>query len=197
MMIKLAPSLWLIYFALASLVLPVKSAPIEGGRLAAESQYVSSEDYIFHKEGLFDEKQSFLIEKFNRLGVSRFDFADDSKRELIFFGADNQIVARYAVVLVGSWSENTNTWLWGWLNTGFSERMRSFSSAQKNVGKHVGEPLYQKTNAFFLDESEIRPFVAMAVDFYDANGMYIVPGHNGVKYYFVLIGKSQHLNTGD
>jgi hypothetical protein len=109
----------------------------------------------------------------------------DQTTESIQFKDDGTVKLEFAIVPVGSWSSNGNSWQWAWANKSFTDSLKSQAEIIKGLASYTGFDIFEM-GAFEADENMAHELTAMAVHYLDALGMYIVPSGN-LKIFFALI----------
>ena len=146
---------------------------IFGGR--DKSQKMSKKEYQAFLDSCYEElrrKQDILINEYHMGSFEDFWF--DQEAKTLQFKNGNAVGLEFYVVLIGSWSGKSNTWMWGWANESVVEEMRVESSKIKELTTLTGNAIFEKTG-FVADEYNAHELVAMAVHHLGALGMYSAP----------------------
>ena len=130
-----------------------------------------------------EEKQNLLMSEYNLGKYGKYWF--DQITETIQFKEDGKVELEFYVVLIGSWSSKSNSWMWAWANKSITEELRSKSIKIKELANYTGFNVFEK-EAFEADEAMAHELTSMAVHYLNALGMYIVPSDN-LKSFLALI----------
>jgi len=140
-----------------------------------KSQKMSKKEYGAFLDSCYEElqkKQDILLNEYQMGSFEEFWF--DQETKTLQFKTDDEVKLEFAVVLVGSWSSKSNTWMWAWANESVVDEMREESSRIKELAAVTGNEIFEMTS-FAADEYNAHEFVAMAVYHLGALGMYSAP----------------------
>jgi hypothetical protein len=131
------------------------------------------------------EKQDILI---NQSGLMRYeDFLFDQTTRSIQFKNNGEVGLEFSVVLVGSWSSKSNSWMWAWANESVENELRVETSRIRELAELTGNSIFTEEK-FKADEMKAHELTSMAVHHLDALGMYIIPTE-GLKSFLALMKK--------
>lgn len=141
-------------------------------------------------DGCYEElkaKQEALMEKY-RLGEYD-EFWFDQPSGTLQFKRGEGVELAFNVVPVGSWSGNSNSWMWAWANESVDEALKAASMKIQGLADHTGYAVF--TNGSFpAEELMAHELTAMAVHHLSALGMYIAPAGN-LKTFLALMDLKQ------
>jgi tetratricopeptide (TPR) repeat protein len=130
-----------------------------------------------------ENKQKALIKDFNLPSYDSYWFSQTT--EILQFKNDGKVELEFTVVPIGSWSGESNSWMWAWANESITEELRLKAAKIRELSDLTGNDIF-KDDAFEADEALAHKLTAMAVHHLDALGMYIAPLDN-LKTFFALI----------
>lgn len=119
-------------------------------------------------------------------GFGSFDRWDLDQEEgiLRFYDPENQVRIATPVVLLGTYSQVSGTWLWGWANESLREPLTKPLEAVRKFGEERRiEDLTERKTA--CDESEAWGLAAVAMQILGGQGVYRGPAGKG--YTFILM----------
>ena len=96
---------------------------------------------------------------------------DLEKATIRFFDADDVEQARAHIQVAGSWSPNSETWMWGWENESVPEAAVSRLDPIAEVGRDKDVPALQ-AHVVECDEAQSWSLAALAADIVDAQCVY-------------------------
>ncbi len=126
-----------------------------------------------------EKKQPKLVEQFKLDVHERWDW-DQTTGKLIFsHDGEPQVVA--SVQFAGSFSTETNTWMWAWANESLDDNIKSGSKVVRDIGQQRG---YRKLAAghWPADVVDAWEMTAVLAKHIDAIGFYRTPSDNGFLY---------------
>ena len=129
------------------------------------------------------EKQDSLMSKNNLGAYDEYWF--DQITETIQFKEHGKVELEFHIVMIGSWSSKSNSWMWAWANSSITEELRSESSKIKELASLTGFSVFER-ESFEADEVMAHELTSIAVHHLNALGMYIVPSDN-LKSFLALI----------
>jgi len=132
-----------------------------------------------------EAKQQALIKDFNLTSYDAYWFSQST--ETLQFKNDGKVELEFIAVPIGSWSGESNSWMWAWANESITEELRSKAAKIKELSDLTEYDIF-KIDAFEADEALAHKLTAMAVHHLDALGMYIAPRDN-LKTFLALIRK--------
>jgi len=132
-----------------------------------------------------EAKQQALIKDFNLTSYDAYWFSQST--ETLQFKNDGKVELEFTVVSIGSWSGESNSWMWAWANESLTEELRSKAAKIRELSDLTGYDIFN-VDAFEADEALAHKLTAMAVHHLDALGMYIAPLDN-LKTFLALIKK--------
>ena len=130
-----------------------------------------------------EAKQQALIKDFNLPSYDSYWFSQTT--ETLQFKNDGKVELEFTAVPIGSWSGESNSWMWAWANESITEKLRLKAAKIKELSDLTGNDIF-KDDAFEADEALAHKLTAMAVYHLDALGMYIAPLDN-LKTFLALI----------
>jgi len=151
-----------------------------------KSQKMSKKEYETFLDSCYEElrkKQDVLINEYDMGSFEEFWF--DQETKTLQFKTGGEVKLEFYVVLIGSWSAKSNTWMWAWANESVVDEMRAESSRIKELAVVTGNEIFEMTN-FAADEYNAHEFVSMAVHHLGALGMYSAPS-DMLKTYMALM----------
>jgi hypothetical protein len=117
-------------------------------------------------------KQQFPIGSFARY---RYSFEDD-QAWLAFGASDDALVLRGDAPVIGSWSPESGTWLWGWANSHWEPRLTETIVRMKRFGEREGIPCLWRSG-FKAEEADAWDLACAVLDTLpDVEGVYRSPG---------------------
>lgn len=130
-----------------------------------------------------ERKQECLHEKFRIGEYGEFWFDQDTR--LLQFKNDGVVMLEFEVTCVGTWSPNSNTWMWAWVNKSMTPEVRHDSERLKELKEVTGFGAFENPG-FECDEAMAYENVAFAVHQLDALGMYRIPGERSHLYLAII-----------
>ncbi|MBY3619530.1 hypothetical protein HGO21_08225 [Acinetobacter sp. CUI P1] len=128
-------------------------------------------------------KQKVLIQDYK---IGEFhEYWYDQESSKLQFKSDGNVMLEFSVVFIGSWSNNSNTWMWAWANNSMTNGVKKTSSILKELTSITGSDIFTK-ECFECDEIRAHELTAMSVEHLQAKGMYISPSDNS-KLFLALI----------
>lgn len=149
--------------------------------------HADAEEWIDEARERAAERQDAWTEKFGIGKHGHYQYSVDDDAAWIGFGANADALAvRADALVIGSWSEKSNTWLWGWANSHWPSSVTWPIVAVKRYGEAHGiERLWRAS--FVGDEDESWAVAATALDLLpQVEGMYRVPGE-GVSLFLAVL----------
>ena len=119
-----------------------------------------------------DAKQDYLINEY-QLGSYEKSFYDQERKVLQFIN-ENQELLEFYVIIIGTWSPKSNTWMWAWENSSMTVEVQKEASAMKELAEITGLNIFE-TPFFQCKEGDAFDITALAVHHLNAIGMYQVP----------------------
>lgn len=123
-----------------------------------------------------DIKQMKLLSEFG-IGTRAGFFFDQLSGKLQFKDAGGQVVIEADVIPIGTYSRETETWLWAWANESFTPDLREKSERLKSLQEITGKKRFA-IRKFASSERKAWRWSALAVKHLDAQGCYRVPADN-------------------
>ncbi|MBA2937418.1 hypothetical protein HZF08_03810 [Paenibacillus sp. CGMCC 1.16610] len=128
------------------------------------------------------KKQEILLTEY---GLGNFqEYWYDQETSKIQFKNEGKVMLEFSVVFIGSWSSESNTWMWAWANNSMTDQTRAQSSALKEIESITGIGIFTK-QCFNCDEAMAHELTAFSVEHLKANGMYISP--DGKSHVFMAL----------
>lgn len=125
-------------------------------------------------------KQKHLESTF---GLGHFDRYDlDPDNETIIFSSDdgNSVSANF--VPVGTFATQTNSWMWAWHNSAFSQSSRDKALAIQELADTTGYEIFEKPTAE-VNEVMAWELSAMSLKMLNGQGVYAAPANDLVYFY--------------
>lgn len=132
-------------------------------------------------------KQASLMEAYNLGQYDTYWF--DQPSGTLQFKNNEKVELEFNVVPVGSWSGNSNSWMWAWANESVVDDLKTASATIKGLTDFTGYNVFSN-GSFAAEEPMAHELTAMAVHYLDALGMYIVPSGN-LKTFLALMELKQ------
>ncbi len=133
-----------------------------------------------------EDKQEKL---FNTYNIGLYDsYWFDQTSSTLQFKNNDEVLLEFKVICVGTWAQESNTWMWSWANESFTIEIRKDGEVLKGLKEFTGYGVFEK-QGFECDESMAYEVVAMAVNYLNALGMYKIPG--GKSDLFVALIESK------
>ncbi len=120
-----------------------------------------------------DQKQDALMKKF-RLGQWEDFWFDQTKGCLQFKDSKGRVQVEATVTPIGSFSEESGTWQWGWANQSLVEPLRRKSEKLKGLFDRTGIEVF-RMKTVKMDEAMAWQTAAMSVSHLGALGCYQIP----------------------
>lgn len=140
---------------------------------------MSSENLVDDAMAELQEKQDKLSATFLSKKYERFD-VDIAKRT--FWWSDNGVPkVRADVTVVGSYSENSKSWLWAWANPGFDGVDIGEIDKVREIGEEYEIDELSEAKMEY-DEDPGWTLTALAAKFLEAQGAYRCPTKSGGLY---------------
>ncbi|PQD93690.1 hypothetical protein CYL18_18535 [Pradoshia eiseniae] len=137
-------------------------------------------DYCYDK---LEMKQAELLESY---GISRFEEYWYSQEDgILQFKLDGEVKLEFNVIFIGSWSSNSDTWMWSWGNESMTDNARRQSASLKELHQVSGFDIFAKP-FFECDEAMAHELTAFAVEHLNAKGMYISPDGKSLLFMAVM-----------
>lgn len=129
-----------------------------------------------------ETKQYKLLQKYE---IGKFEEYWYSQEDCILqFKTDHQVELEFNCIFIGSWSSNSNTWMWSWANESMTDNVRQTSTVLKELQQITGSNVFT-TPYFECDEAMAHELTALSVEHLNAKGMYISPGEK--SHLFIAI----------
>jgi hypothetical protein len=94
----------------------------------------------------------------------------------------------YAMTVIGSYSDEHESWLWGWANEDFPEEARRNAEALKALFDVTGFEVFVEAGIEATrDDAEI--FAAVAIHHVDGIGLFKCPGGEGLATLYLAVAK--------
>lgn len=146
---------------------------------------ISVEQYAeFQSECMSDLKVKIAktVEGWHLTDFTHFDL-DQTTGELVF-SDDEAPRVRCSVQIIGTLSQQTNTWLWAWESPWVVDEMQKSARRVRDFGER--RQLTDLTNAKYVaDEAHAWNMTAIAAKLEDAEGAYRVPNRD--VYVFMIL----------
>ncbi|MBE7118459.1 DUF6882 domain-containing protein [Bacillus cereus] len=144
-------------------------------------QFESYLDMCYDK---LESKQQKFISDYN---IDNFDeYWYDQDQCILQFKNNGQVLLEFSVVFIGSWSGESNSWMWSWVNESMTDCARSKSSRLKGLQKTTGSEVF--INPLFECNQEMaHELAAFSIEHLDAEGMYIVPDEGNDLFMAVML----------
>ncbi|MEH7454462.1 DUF6882 domain-containing protein [Gottfriedia acidiceleris] len=139
-------------------------------------------DYCYDK---LEVKQGELFRKYEIGSFEEYFY--DQEACILQFKKGGKVELEFNVVFIGSWSSNSNTWMWTWGNKSMTENAINQSIVLKKIKQVTGFDIFAKP-FFECDEAMAHELTAFAVEHLNAQGMYISP--DGKSQLFMAIMSS-------
>ena len=137
------------------------------------------------------EKQDRLENEHGFSSFSRW-FFDQETGLLELFDAKEKKVLEAAVIGIGSYARNSNTWKWAWSNESIVPSLRLKAEALKELEKITGIELFTDASAFEIEnEAMAWELAAISVKHLNALGVYKAPSSARPLETFLAITKIQ------
>src|ERR1700748_438677 len=120
-----------------------------------------------------DQKQAMLMDQFDLGSWSDFWF-DATQSRLQFKDDAGRVQVEADIMIIGSFSTNSNTWQWAWANKSLPDPIRKQSRALQQLEKVTGVEVF-KSPTVDGDESMVWELTAMSVRHLSALGCYSMP----------------------
>lgn len=144
-----------------------------------DKQFDKYLDYCYDK---LETKQGELLQNY---GIGSFEEYWYSQEDgILQFKSDGEVKLEFNVIFIGSWSSNSNTWMWSWGNKSMTDNARSQSASLKELQQVTGFDIFAKP-FFECDEAMAHELTAFAVEHLNAKGMYISP--DGKSHLFMAV----------
>ncbi|WHY79877.1 hypothetical protein QNH20_12325 [Neobacillus sp. WH10] len=140
------------------------------------------DDYLDYCYDKLESKQGKLFQKY---GIGSFEeYWYSQEGSILQFKTDSEVKLEFNVVFIGSWSSNSDTWMWAWGNESMIHQTRNQSIVLKELQQVTGYDIF--ANPYFkCDEAMAHELTAFAVEHLNAEGMYISP--DGKSHLFMAI----------
>jgi len=134
-----------------------------------DEQFDQYLDYCYDK---LEKKQEELFKNYNIGSFEEYWY--DQETGILQFKTGGNVKLEFNVIFIGSWSSNSNTWMWSWGNESMTEDVKNNSIVLKELKEKTGFGIF--TNPFFeCDEEMAHELTSFAVEHLNAKGMYISP----------------------
>jgi hypothetical protein len=93
---------------------------------------MNDDEFQYYLDSCFEElekKQQHLIDNYGFGSFERFNY--DFEKEEIYFLNNDTIEVKAKIIPIGSFNTKSKTWMWGWSNEAFPEKLREKSSQIK------------------------------------------------------------------
>ena len=132
-----------------------------------------------------DQKQEMLTDQFGLGTWSDFWF-DATQSRLQFKDDTGRVQVEADIMIIGTFSENSNTWQWAWANKSLPDPIRKQSRELQKLEKVTGVEVFTSPT-IDVDDAMTWELTAMSVRHLSALGCYSMP--NGPITIFLAIIK--------
>ena len=147
---------------------------------------MTTEDFDAYVEECFRDIGSNQAKLLEEHDLGKYDdFWLDQTKETLQFKSDGKVGIEFEITLIGSWSGESNSWMWAWANENITDGLRTKSAKIKGLADYTGYDIFVN-EAFEAGESIAHQLTAMAAHYLDAIGIYIAPSGN-LKTFIALI----------
>jgi hypothetical protein len=130
-----------------------------------------------------EKKQAKLLEEY---GISNFDeYWYDQEESILQFKTNNRMELEFNIIFIGSWTKNSNSWMWSWANNSTTDNVKVRSRRIKELQEVTGAEIFT-CPCFECDEYMAQELVAFAVEHLNAKGMYISPNGNSQLFMAIM-----------
>lgn len=146
-------------------------------------------DLISSSFKYLEGKQKSFLEKFKINDYERWDWYQETATLVFSHQGKPQVEAE--IHFSGSFSTESNTWLWAWANDSLDETIKSSSRKVRAIGEELGllKLVAAHWEATEVDGWEMTAALAKAIN---AIGAYRTPSDNG--YTYMVITKAKWVN---
>lgn len=147
------------------------------GRNATVRPHADPERWIHDARHRAADRQERWLDRFDIFRHPHYQMELDTERPWLGFGESaTSIHVRADALVIGSWSRTSNTWLWGWGNDYWDERLTNAMITVKRFGEANGlEPLWRM--GCDASEEQSLALASCALDLLPKlEGMYRSPG---------------------
>jgi hypothetical protein len=132
------------------------------------------------------QKQDSLTTQHGFGSYSRWWFEQETQ-VLQFFDERDALRLEADIIDIGSFSPQSNTWLWAWANVSVLPALREKSGKIKELEAVTGYALFGDANTFEADGPMAWELAALAVKHLGAMGCYRAPSSTGGPHSFLAI----------
>ena len=146
-------------------------------------------DLISSNFRYLEERQKEFLEKYKVNDHERWDWYQDTGKLVFTHRGVKQVEAD--VHFSGTFSKNSNTWMWAWANDSLEETVKSSSRKVRAIGEELG---LLKLVAAHWDATEVDGWEMTAVlaKVMNAIGAYRTPSDTG--YTYMVVTKAKWVN---
>lgn len=137
----------------------------------------------------YEELEGKQHKLFNIYNIGTYDsYWFDQTTKTLQFKKSNEVLLEFNIVCIGTWARQKNTWMWGWANESFTDRIRKDAAVLRGLKECTGYGVFEKIG-FDCDEGMAYESVAMAVNYLNALGMYKIPGEKSDLFLALMESK--------
>lgn len=130
-----------------------------------------------------DKKQNQLSKEFKIGTFGNWKY--DQETEKLYFINKGNIVLECEVIIISSWIESKNDWLWAWANKSLDINIIKKSEKLKELGIRT-EYLVLNSEHLEADKDTTVDLASMAIEQLNALGLYVGPAGNS-KIFFAIM----------
>ena len=130
-----------------------------------------------------EEKQKAFVQNYKLDDYDRWDWSQDTGK--LIFSKDGRPMVEADIQFAGSYSTESNSWMWAWANQDLDEKVKAASRKAKEIGEDLG---LRQLVAGLWDATEVDGWEMTAVlaNAARAIGAYRTPKEGGFTYMVVV-----------
>lgn len=153
----------------------------------------TKEKFLLNCLNLMKKKQDSLMKKFNFGNEdNKFLMFPDKSTLYLYNSKTNNVFFEGKIQIIGTYSNKSNTWRWGWSNRFVDHNMKKTALKMLHFGKT--NKLEILTKPKIKDENMGYIFTSIGIKLSNGKGYYIIPGTNTYPDIFLVFTNVKKIN---
>lgn len=150
--------------------------------------------YLLECLSKMKDKQEKMMEKYNFGNPdNKFVLYPERNKFFMFHQKTKKVFFEANFQIVGTYSEKSRTWRWGWSNRYVPYDLKNISNQIKKFGEANGVNIFSEPK--IKDENMGLIFTALGMDLATSHGYYIIPGTKVYPFIYVVFTKVKKIDS--
>ena len=130
-----------------------------------------------------NQKQNDIVKNYALGSYENWKYDQDTEK--LTFLNQGKVILICDVIIIASWLEEKEDWLWGWANNSLSEDLRKKSERLKKLSTITGIEDFSEKH-MQADKDLAEEIAAMSIKVLNAKGLYVAPAGKSQIFFAII-----------